>query len=761
MMRTDSRNGSKPPDVRVTAVPLLGMLIFGIGLVWRGGDRPVALPLSLGVALTPLVLAFLGWRTWRTWWPPLDRTLRAHGEAVDRLGTARLGTWIALAAGLGLFLELLIIRLHASFFQFFAYFKNISLLSCFLGLGAGYLLAGRVRLWTPVVLPLLAAQVTLLHALRAASAAPFLQNPVVEQLTLGMEHFGEWVDLVTVYGFLVFAFSLNALTFVPLGQLAGRLMRRQDKLRAYGANLLGSLAGIAVFDLLAAWWTPPTVWLAVGAIGMLLFLRGPRAVMVTSMVAALLTLGALSISGRLTTLDTYSPYQILTLTQTESGEPELLVNNVYFQHILDLRRDANGEAAPQTHHYELPYAFRPHPGRVLVVGAGTGNDVAAAVRAGSGTIDAVEIDPAILRYGRLLHPEHPYDAPSVNAVVDDARAFIRHTDETYDLIVYGLLDSHTLLSGRAGVRLDSYVYTVEAFREARARLGDDGLIVMTFSVMGKALAAKLEGMLTEAFDGQRPLALHIQNFGVSYVIGEGLGADTLAAPPGFPPAFPEAVRPPYDPSTDDWPFLYMPERRYPSTYLAMVLLLLMVSMLVIRGLAPGVSGAFSPPCFFLGAGFMLVETKAITELALAYGSTWQVVAITIGAILAMAWAANAIVLKRGAPPLVPTYLCLGAAVAAGLFLPALALEHLPAGVGGAVAALVLTVPLFFSGFAFSRELARARGVGEAMASNLLGAMLGGLLEYNAMMFGLRALYLIALALYALAFVTARRAPGAK
>ena len=105
-----------------------------------------------------------------------------------------------------------------------------------------------------------------------------------------------------------------------------------------------------------------------------------------------------------------------------------------------------------------------------MVGAGTGNDVAAALRAGVKRVDAVEIDPAILCLGKLYHPEHPYADPRVDAVVNDARTFLRSTRNIYDLIVYGLLDSHTLLSHTSSVRLDSYVYTVEGLREARARL---------------------------------------------------------------------------------------------------------------------------------------------------------------------------------------------------------------------------------------------------------------------------------------------------
>jgi hypothetical protein len=71
---------------------------------------------------------------------------------------------------------------------------------------------------------------------------------------------------------------------------------------------------------------------------------------------------------------------------------------------------------------------------------------------------------------------------------------------------------------------------------------------------------------------------------------------------------------------------------------------------------------------------------------------------------------------------------------------------------------LLTLPLFFSGFAFSTELKRSRSVAVALSSNLFGAMLGGFLEYNSMYFGFRSLYMLALAMYFLAFLTSVGGP---
>ena len=110
---------------------------------------------------------------------------------------------------------------------------------------------------------------------------------------------------------------------------------------------------------------------------------------------------------------------------------------------------------------------RKAPKKILIVGSGTGNDTAYALQKGVKKIDAVEIDPVIIDIGRNYHPQKPYQSNKVNVIQNDARNFIQHTKNKYDLIVYGLLDSHASLSGRGGIRLDSYVYTVEAFKESK------------------------------------------------------------------------------------------------------------------------------------------------------------------------------------------------------------------------------------------------------------------------------------------------------
>ena len=736
--------------------------------------------LLIGAVAALVVTGLLLLRSWRRkGWVQryLDARLEEHTEAVDRMAAARhAGLWIALAAGMGLFAELMIIRIHSADFQIFAYFKNVSLLSCFLGLGVGYAVAGRYRLWTPLVLPLLAAEIGVLHLLRYTTFAHHLHNPVPEQLALGLSPTSTLPGVVISYLFLVVVFLFNAAAFVPLGQLAARLMAKKPKLAAYSWNLVGSLAGIGLLSLMSMLWTPPPVWIVAVTLGLVVLMWHSARAAVPTVVAALLLLGLLAMPLRPGQVEIYSPYQVLTLEYGHQPPPVLQVNNVYFQRILDLRRQArwqNRQLGRWSYHYALPYVFSRAPKDVLVVGAGTGNDVAAALRNNAARVDAVEIDPAILAMGRRLHPEGPYRSPRVTTHANDARAFIRNTKRRYDLIVYGLLDSHTLLSGQGGVRLDSYVYTVEAFREARARLKPGGLIALSFCVVRGALGRKIFLMLQEAF-GHAP-TVYFTGYDLGYYFF--IGQQPL---PATPPHLHGKLRPTpvfarlkveVDKSTDDWPFLYMAQRSYPLSYLLMLVLLLAVSVVFVRQLMPapaagapgagppagaGFAARFSAPCFFLGAGFMLVETKGITELALAFGSTWMVTSVVIAAILTMAFLANLLVIRFGVMRPVVVYGLLLLSVVGGAFL---ASTQFAGGVGwGYRLGLtgLLTVPLFFSGFAFSSELKRAPSISVALSSNLLGSMLGGVLEYNSMYFGFRSLYALAVVMYLAAFLFSLR-----
>jgi len=675
---------------------------------------------------------------------------------------------IAGSALLSLFLELAVIRWQGSIFEFFAFYKNYGLLACFAGLGLGYALS-RSNEGVPLILavPLLAWQFGLLIALRWGLPIRALQYgletiPFREQLNMGVAQTATY-HVGIVYLLLSVVFLLTALTFVPVGQLCGKLMERKSRLQAYGFNLLGSLAGVLLMFLVSFLWTPPVVWFGLCfAILLVFFVRKPKTLLL-AMVFAIVALMILAWPVSPLWNRIYSPYQSLDLGYSPNGLMFIRAAGHYYQRVHNLSKQAVGATTDPAlratrDYYDFPYRVRPKASAVAVVGAGTGNDVAAALRSDAQHVDAIEIDPAILMAGKTNHPERPYDDPRVRPIVNDARSFFRTTEDRYDLIVYGLLDSHTLLSQASSVRLDSFVYTIEGLREARSRLKPNGVLSLSFSVLNDALGTKIYQMMKQAFDGNEPLCF-FPSYDRAQVFMQSKNGD-LSIPQAVLSDAQVVERPDFyrnstinvDLSTDDWPFLYMPHRVYPVSYLVVLGLILMLTVVLYASFFREQPKVSHLPFFFLGAGFMLVETKAITELGLTFGNTWQVIAIAIASILIMAFMANGIVHRLRLSGTFSFYFLLFASLVAGWWVATSG--GLPSTISGRIGtAVILTCPLFFSGIVFSTLLSAESRISSVMSMNLMGAMCGGILEYNSMYFGFHFLYLLAIGLYAAALLS--------
>ena len=748
------------------AVLLPFLIVACTWILGGGGARLVFwLPMAVLVALGTMAARGIGASLGRLG-PVFESVGEAQARFLDELPARQVPLAIAASAGVSLFLELAVIRWHGTEWEVFAYYKNFSLLACFLGLGLGYALARGPRIASVLTLPLIAFQVIYLLALRHGVSAWWLASvlatPIPEQLNMGVYPAKAVPTYVAIYGLLTLVLLLTALAFLPIGQLCGRLLDRLPQLQAYGWNLAGSLGGVALMFIASSFWTPPLVWFALAALVLAWLQSFGRLPLLVGLAASALMLGALAWPVTPGWERIYSPYQLLERGPGEGGLTLIRAAGTYYQRVHDLSPRAQAafpERRATARYYELPYRIKPEAQRIVVVGAGTGNDVAAALRAGVPRVDAVEIDPAILRLGRLYHPEHPYADSRVNAVVDDARSFLRSTRNSYDLIVYGLLDSHTLLSHTSGLRLDSYVYTVEGLREARARLRPGGALSLSFAVLSPELGHKLYLMMQQAFDGHPPVSI-AADYETAVIFVQSKEGDlrldpTVLAGSGFQDRAARYGDPSLraDVSTDDWPFFYMPQRVYPRSYLWGVALVLGLSLLLYSDFIGARPRGDAWPFFFLGAGFMLVETKGITELGLAFGSTWQVIGIVIGAILVMAWLGNWIAGRRPVRRPWVHWLLLLVSLALGLV-------YVRAGGIGSTAAArwaavgMLTCPLFFSGLVFSAMLAQSRAASSALGMNLLGAMVGGVLEYNSMYFGFQSLYWLALALYSAGFALA-------
>ncbi|MFO0946291.1 MAG: hypothetical protein U1D30_10145 [Planctomycetota bacterium] len=739
------------------------------GIVTSGTDGDVTrLGVIGGLAAVAIAAILFASRNWIR-----DVSEQQHSW-MSNLPSWSLDAVILISATVSLSLELAVIRWQGSVFEHFAYYKNLSLLSCFVGLGIGYSLSRLPQLPLLLVLPLLAFQMGMLRYLRFGlgdRARGLSRSVVKEQLIMGAGTAKNVYDYLSIYWLLAVVFLLTALIFLPIGQWCGLVMDRRAKLRAYGLNLLGSVVGVLSILAISYFWLEPVWWFGGGLLVLVAFqcFRLPTAILSLGSSAAIAAVLWITLPGG---QRIYSPYQMLELGRNAAGNLELRAAGHYFQAINDFS-EATVRATVDPHvrhsaaYYGLPYLIHGRPDNVCIVGAGTGNDVSAALRAGAKHVDAVEIDPAIVLVGREAHPERPYQDPRTRSIVNDARTHLRSTDEKYDMIVYGLLDSHTLLSHASNVRLDSFVYTVEGLREARARLKEGGTLSLAFCVLSPELARKFFLMMQEAFDGRPPKCIQANyDRAVLFIQSEGTN---VTLPPkeeleraGFVEVTSVLDKPIFqaDVSTDDWPFLYMPVRVYPTSYLVMAGLILVLSLVLLAAFFREKPTTSDGVFFFLGAGFMLIETKGITELGLAFGNTWHVIGFVLIGILCFAFLANAMVsIFQIQNATIPYVLLLGSilfgVLVAGnesLFTPT---------TGGRVASLVvLTGPIFFSGIVFSSLLSAGGNVSRIMAVNLFGAMCGGLLEYNSMYFGFRFLYWLALGIYGLAFVLSWRRTNA-
>jgi hypothetical protein len=361
----------------------------------------------------------------------------------------------------------------------------------------------------------------------------------------------------------------------------------------------------------------------------------------------------------------------------------------------------------------------------------------------------------------MLHPEQPYSSPKVHKVLNDARAFLSQTSEKYDVIVFGLLDSHTQFSDYSNMRIDNYVYTEEAFREARRLLKPHGLLVMKFEVrppwtwMGQRFYVMLERIF-----GRPPIVFYPSRSGFLFSATVFMTSDdpnlwARAAQPELarlitqnPPNFPLTSNGAPPATTDDWPYVYQHSQAIPRTFLTVSLILLAMATMLVRGvLDPGRVSSWH--FFFLGAGFLLLETQMISRLALYFGTTWLVNCVALTALLLMLVAANLYVARWRPRRLGPYFVLLLAGLLAIYLFP---WHRLPYGARavGILLSFAYAVPVFFAGVVFTEAFRRCERKSSAFGANIVGAVAGGLAQNLSFIGGMKILLLVAALFYALA-----------
>ena len=660
-------------------------------------------------------------------------------------------------------LELAFIRWTSGQIRLFAYFNNLVLIGAFLGMGLGVALGPRHPQLFHATLPA-AAAVSVVLALAGPLGLMHITFPDASLFLWGAEaHTTGAVDAVA--GLVAFFAMFAALVgvFLCAGSAVGALFPRVPALRAYAADLGGSLAGVVAFTAATLLGAGPPVWLLLGALPFALL---SRRLLSWAALAVVVAAGAWSVQGAL-----FSPYNRIDVTRSD-GSTKLSVNRDFHQYMHDLSdtalRASDSSAPPAEGEqpltfyrtvYDLPFVINDARERALIVGAGTGNDVMAALRQGYGTVYSVDIDPEIVRLGQTLHPEQPYADPRAHIVVDDARAFFQQYDGApFDVVCFGLLDSHAMFSALSTLRLDNFVYTEEGIRAAWRHVSPRGHLSVSFSVFaGPWIADRLYWTIARA-TGIRPAMLyHGMHFGATFIVSkEGASLHTERIP--FAPVSPQEGLRSVRTTSDDWPFLYIRPATFPTAYVVMLLAVLTLAVTSARwAFGREVLGSgFDPLLFLMGAGFLLVETRSVTTLSLLFGSTWIVNAAVFGGILFMALLGTLYVQRFGAPPLVPCFVLLFISLVVLWAMDTAALERLPLAVRGGLGSLVSAAPVAFAGLIVPVLLARSPNPTLSLGSNLLGSVVGGCLEYLSMAIGLASLALLALAIYLGALLLALR-----
>ena len=649
-----------------------------------------------------------------------------------------------------LFVELLLIRWIPSNVKYIGFFSNFLLIASFLGIGLGILI-GRNG-FNPRLSPF-----ALLLAIIVAFIFNMQLNVQIKsdnELFFGLAESSaadqNFLILPLVVGLVV---SLLATLALPLGPL----LKSMPPLKAYAIDIIGSLAGIASFTILSALGTNPAVWFTVVVLLVIALELGRKLSLFT--VGNLLALGAVLLLVFQQTLthstDIWSPYYRINEFKAQSGLVQITVDGIPHQALHPL-----GEPGLEPFYYQV---YRWFPGRtydnVLIVGAGSGSDVAIAEQQGAGHIDAVEIDPALMNIGVTQHPNQPYADPRVTPYINDGRAFLRSTDKKYDLIVFALPDSLTLVSQQSSVRLESFLFTEQAFQTVRDHLTPNGVFVLYNYYRDDWLVAKLANMLQDAF-GNPPL-VNIYNYHEAALANGPLVA---ALPNGIPPGdtitpVPDVGAPTPTPATDDWPFLYL-RTPFVADYYIFAIAIVLLGALIAVGLAARLTGTsirkFSPHFFVLGVAFLLLNTRSITTFSLLFGTTWVVNSLSFFGILCSVLLA--ILINYRFPIRKPTlfYIALFISIGVSFVLRPEALLFDPAWLRYLVAAGLAFAPIFFANLVFSYSFRETALADMSFASNLLGAVVGGAIEYVALITGYQALLIIVAVLYALAWLFATR-----
>ncbi|MCI0416418.1 hypothetical protein L0222_26890, partial [bacterium] len=559
---------------------------------------------------------------------------------------------------------------------------------------------------------------------------------------------------------LLILFLILVFLFVLISQRTAKLFCLFPPLKAYGLDIAGSCTGIVCFVILSWLELSPVTWFLVLIVPFAILLQ-IRSILKVAFVLLLIGVAVtafkqdshFSVNPNFqgTYFVRWSPYQKVEMIHSDAISKRIFVNGLEHQLILS-------KETLLMSFYRVPYLERSgHPQdplyeKVLVIGAGSGNDVAIALLQGARRVDAVEIDPVIARLGQKDHSLHPYSDPRVHLIVDDGRSFLNNTRERYDLIIFALTDSLIKVSSLSQLRLENYLFTEESVRKAYSLLTEKGSLYFYNYYRFPWVMQKLQTLIYRS-TGKYPHAIAKQGDFAMYGVNRYYAG--AAAP---------TIQPGIEAPTDNWPFLYLEKRTIPSLYRKMILMMfaaVAVLSLLLQKLGtrfsndkqtqtPWMKAAF----LLMGMAFLLLETKSVIQFSLLFGTTWLNNSLVFIAILLLVLAANGTAqLMKDNRILWIAYALLIASSLVTLFYPLGNLLQLEVKVlRFLLASLITFAPIYFANLIFSLTFRNQPAAEILFGWNLIGATLGGLLEYTSMALGYGALALLVALCYSVSAI---------
>jgi hypothetical protein len=318
-------------------------------------------------------------------------------------------------------------------------------------------------------------------------------------------------------------------------------------------------------------------------------------------------------------------------------------------------------------------------------------------------------------------------------------------------------------------RLDNYVYTRESLLRAKSLLADGGIMVLTFQAQHLYIADRMAGVLQEVFE-KAPIYFRIPGSpygwgGMMFITGDLANAKRqIAQNQGLstyidslqrtdPIFLPKTTRV----ATDDWPYIYLEKPKIPILYFLLAgLIVLILARSLRRWHSSDIFSRWSRShwhFFFLGAAFLLLEVQNISKASVILGNTWNVNAVIVSGVLTMALLANWLAYKFPKIQVRYAYFALIVTCLILYFVDLAQFAFLPYATKALLVGSLTTLPMLFSGLIFIRSFAMVEGKDEALGANLIGALVGAVLQSVTFVVGIKALLLVVASLYILSMLT--------